>query len=241
MTSIIRTPEIDEAKRMLRSPRRADENASVSAARQAQPGEVSPQAGEAGHEHAAQAGQAKQAGHDAGYRAGYELGYQAGYKAGTESGMEAGDAQGRAAYSAGLRQLEELTHNLNRSVERSLEESEDTMVAIVFEAVCKIVGDTLASREGVAAVVGETLRHIRGRSSLIIRVNPADMELIEESADFGVASDTDWRADDAIPMGGCVVESEYGTLDARIDTQLNQLKRVLLAARHRPADSAGSQ
>ena len=235
MTSIIRAPEIDAEKRVLRAPRRVlgdattqNEAAAQTAGENTVP--VDRQNQEAGGE------TSYQAGHEAGYQAGYQAGQYAGYQA----GIEAGDAQGREAYSAGLRQLEELTHSLNRSVERSLEEGEDMMVSIVFESVCKIVGESLATREGVAAVVGETLRHIRGKSTLIIRVNPLDLELIEESADFGVASDTDWRADDTIPMGGCLVESEYGTLDARIDTQLNQLKRVLLATRHRPADGSGA-
>lgn len=163
--------------------------------------------------------------------------YEKGHANGYQEGLRTGDAEGRDAYTSGLRQLEELTKNLNSTVQSSLEEAEDMMVSIVFESVCKIVGDTLATRDGVVAVVKEALGRARGKSALIIRVNPLDLELIEESTAFGVASEADWRADDAIPMGGCVVESEYGTLDARIDTQLNQLKRVLLAARHKPIDS----
>ena len=155
---------------------------------------------------------------------------------GFEKGLRAGEAEGREAYTSGLQQLEDLTQSLNSTIQRSMEESEDMMVAIVYEAVCKIVGDALATKDGVTAVVKEAMSRVRGKSSVIIRVNPFDLELIEESAAFGVASEADWRGDDSIPMGGCMIESEYGTLDARIETQLNQLKRVLLAARHKPVE-----
>ncbi|PRC93912.1 Flagellar biosynthesis/type III secretory pathway protein [Solimicrobium silvestre] len=159
------------------------------------------------------------------------------YEEGYEAGLRNGETDGREVYTSGLRQLEELTQNMNDTVQRSLDESEDMMVSIVFESVCKIIGDTLTTREGVVAVVEEALARIRGKSSVIIRVNPLDLELIEESAAFGVASEADWRADEGVAMGGCMIESEYGTLDARIDTQLNQLKRVLLSARHKPVDT----
>jgi len=164
-----------------------------------------------------------------------ELGKRA-FEEGFEKGMRAGEAEGREAYTSGLQQLEDLTQSLDSSIQRSLAESEDMMVAIVYETVCKMVGDALATKEGVVAVVKEAMSKVRGKSSIIIRVNPFDLELIEESAAFGVASEADWRADESIPMGGCVIESEYGTLDARIETQLNQLKRVLLATRHKPVE-----
>ena len=181
--------------------------------------------------------EARDAGFQVGRQAGYQEGHESGFAAGHEAGTRSGDAEGREAYTSGLHQLEVLTQSLNRTVELSLNEAEDMMVSIVFESICKIVGDTLATKDGVAAVVREALGRTRGKSALIIRVNPLDLELIEEGAAFGVASEADWRADDSVTMGGCIVESEYGTLDARIDVQLNQLKRTLLAARHKPADN----
>ena len=238
MALIIRTPHIADAKRVLLGSRRQSSahstetttNTAIEAATGANPTQSATQAPDievlvAREQHLAERLQQIE---ETGRRA-YDEGY--------ETGMRTGEAEGREAYTSGLRQLEDLTQSLNLSVQTSLEESEDMMVSIVFEAVCKIVGDALATQEGVGAVVKEALARIRGKSAVIIRVNPLDLELIEESAAFGIASEADWRADEGIPMGGCVIESEYGTLDARIDTQLNQLKRVLLAARHKPAEA----
>ena len=179
------------------------------------------------------------AGHDSGYKEGYKEGYECGLSAGEEEGRLSGESEGRAAYTAGLQQLEQLAQSLNQTVEQSLDEAEEMMVSIVFESVCKIIGDALATREGIVSVVQEALRRTRGKSALVIRVNPLDLDLIEESAAFGIASEADWRADETVPMGGCIVESEYGTLDARIETQLNQLKRTLLATHHKPGGEIG--
>jgi flagellar assembly protein FliH len=240
MDLILRTPNIDEARRVLRGPDRRSSVHNVTQSpgginelaseKSAAPTQALPEALDITAlaaqeqevvEHLRQVEEAGRRAYDEGY----------------ETGLRTGDADGRDAYTSGLRQLEELTQNLNGTTYRSLEISEDMMVSIVFDSVCKIVGDTLVTKEGVCAVVKEALTRIRGNSALIIRVNPLDLELIEESAAFGVASETDWRTDESISMGGCVIESEYGTLDARIDTQLNQLKRTLLAARHKPADT----
>jgi len=185
--------------------------------------------------------EARQMGFEAGHEAGRREGYDAGFTAGKEAGLLSGDAEGREAYTAGLRQLEDLAQSLNRNVELSLSEAEDMVVSIVFESVCKIVGDALTTKDGVAAVVREAINRTRGKSALVIRVNPFDLELIEESAAFGIASEADWRGDDSVTMGGCMIDSEYGTLDARIDVQLNQLKRALLAARHKPVDDLGGE
>jgi flagellar assembly protein FliH len=173
------------------------------------------------------------------YDKAYSAGFEEGREAGREQGAIEGDAEGREAYASGLRQLEALAHSLDQSVQKSLDEAEDLVVSLVYETVCKIVGDALATREGVAALVSQALTQLRGKPALLIRVNPLDLELLEEGSAFGVSTEADWRADESVPMGGCIVESEHGTLDARIDTQLNQLKRALLAARHKPADERG--
>lgn len=234
-TPILRSPDMADKRFVLQGPRHAAKSAPPA---KTETGAEEVHAPSTRTQETIVREQADLEAHEAALQASRETGYKDGYKEGYETGMQTGDDEGRAAYTAGLQQLEDLAHNLDQTVERSLGEAEDMMVSIVFEAVCKIVGDSLATREGVSAVVREALARTRGKSALVIRVNPLDLELIEEGSAFGVASETDWRADDTVPMGGCIVESEYGTLDARIDTQLNQLKRTLLAARHKPAAEA---
>jgi len=36
-----------------------------------------------------------------------------------------------------------------------------------------------------------------------------------------------FREDDTVKVGGCVVETDIGTIDAQLDTQLNAIKKAL--------------
>jgi flagellar biosynthesis/type III secretory pathway protein FliH len=40
-----------------------------------------------------------------------------------------------------------------------------------------------------------------------------------------------WAADKSIELGGCVIETDGGTLDARLETQVEGLRAALVAAR----------
>jgi flagellar biosynthesis/type III secretory pathway protein FliH len=51
----------------------------------------------------------------------------------------------------------------------------------------------------------------------------------EKSNAFGRAQFIDFVADQGVKTGGCIVESESGTIDARIETQLRILENALLA------------
>jgi flagellar assembly protein FliH len=251
MVLILRTPELAEQARTLRSSRRKstseiiarpepidgpgneDEQALSDQPQQNIQPDWSPDDVAGAAQEALQALQAEQAAEaaDAAERA-YNDGYQV--------GLETGEVDGRAAYAAGLAQLEALASNLQQAARASLELAEDDMVAMVYAAVCKIAGTTLLQPDGVRAVIVTALAHSRATEEVVIRVNRSDLDMIDESASFGAISNANWHADEAVSMGGCMVDSAQGTLDARLETQLEQLKSTLANAR-REARAAGKE
>jgi flagellar biosynthesis/type III secretory pathway protein FliH len=82
-------------------------------------------------------------------------------------------------------------------------------------------------------IVGQALAVSRGRASaLVLRIHPDDIAAIELSRPSWrerVAADADVRivGDDSVGRNGCVVESELGRVDARLDAQLGALERAL--------------
>ena len=72
----------------------------------------------------------------------------------------------------------------------------------------------------------------RQRRSLLLRVNPDDLEVVRNERhrlmDALVrASDLAIREDDDISPGGVIIETEAGTIDARLETQLDALERAM--------------
>jgi flagellar assembly protein FliH len=114
-----------------------------------------------------------------------------------------------------------------------------TLVEIAFEAVCKMLGEKAATRDGVLALVRQATAKIAGGELLKIRLHPDDLALLQESGALttALASSTriSWVADKTVEMGGCAVETTRGDVDARLEVQIRSLAAVLGDARRQVA------
>lgn len=82
-------------------------------------------------------------------------------------------------------------------------------------------------------IVMTALRQARQQEMMTVRVNAADLPLVEKMREridaFGRARYLDFVADQTIKEGGCLIESASGTIDARLETQLRVFEKALLA------------
>ena len=143
-----------------------------------------------------------------------------------------------AAYQEGLESaLAELNHVLLEAHERrdaALSGAERDVLRLAVKLAEKIIGREIERDDSALAdIVSAALRHARQQESLTVRVNPADLPRVQAHRDridpLGRARFVDLVADPSVGPGGCVIEGESGTVDARLDTQLRVLERALLA------------
>jgi flagellar assembly protein FliH len=161
---------------------------------------------------------------DEAFSAAREQGYQEGYQAGEQAAHEAlSEAQSR---------LEALGAELAAARARLWEEIEPEAVALVFEAICKVFGATIAASDGVAAQLAQVAAMANGARPLRVRLHPHDVELMRQRPTAGM--EIEWVADASLTAGGCIVESQRGSLEARLDQQLADIRSALLA-HYRPA------
>ncbi|NEX63027.1 FliH/SctL family protein [Noviherbaspirillum galbum] len=133
---------------------------------------------------------------------------------------------------------------LRQSVETLRKQSEEDVIALAFAAVCRILGEHAMERGVVVAMVRETMAgmasgpHADGEF-LTVWLHPEDLALLQQGtalpADLAQAQ---WKADPAIAAGGCMIETARGTLDARLDIQLEAFRAGMLAARARHGNDA---
>jgi len=130
------------------------------------------------------------------------------------AGHEAGRAEG----------LAEVTATLARAAAAAQAQAADAEPVIVDLAVRiaeKILHRQLAlAPEMVADVARATLAAARARHKLALHVHPDDVALV---APLGVPV----VADLGVTRGGCVVETDLGRFDARLDVQLAAVRRAL--------------
>lgn len=105
-------------------------------------------------------------------------------------------------------------------------------VVEVIEAIAKRIFKTNVEydRAFIQRTAMEALKKVSGADRLTLRVNPADLAPIEEIRDEIVnavegLADIEITEDSAITMGGLLIETDFGRIDARIETQLAELLR----------------
>jgi len=141
---------------------------------------------------------------------------------------EKGEAEGHASAQELMALSERLQHQLSANLEQ---EALETAVA----ACKKLIELELKNRpRTVVDVVTRALGSAKHQREIFVRANPKDAVLLRESKrqlldSLSRARDLDIREDIALTEGGCMIETEIGIIDARIETQLTTLTERLLS------------
>jgi type III secretion protein L len=127
-----------------------------------------------------------------------------------EKARREGEAEGLARYLA--------------AIDRFYAGAEPEMVRLATAIARKIVGEELrTSPEAIVAIVREALATVRQGKQIVIKVHPSAAALVRES----VGADMRVVPSEGVAPGGCVIESEFGIVDAQLDTQLRVIERAL--------------
>ena len=141
------------------------------------------------------------------------------------------------AYSEGTENaLVEFEQNLLEAREireKVWRETEKDLLRLAVRLAEKIVGREIEKDDQtIVEIVSTALQNARQQEKLTVRVNPKDLPTIEKKAEnlaSGRIRFIDFVADPRVESSGCLIESEVGTIDARLETQLRVLERALLS------------
>jgi len=155
-----------------------------------------------------------------------------------ERGFEEGRKQG---YDDGNKEAQRLVDMLHQMIDKIISRRQEIfdeaeqqiveMVILVSRKVVKIISEK--QREVVMNNIVQALRKVKGRASVTIRVNNSEAKLTTEHAqDFmNAVSNIEHITvveDSSIEPGGCIVETDFGSIDARISSQLSELEQKIL-------------
>jgi type III secretion protein L len=146
------------------------------------------------------------------------------------------DAACQEAYEQGLQQWNDAVAEANAARDRRLAESEPEMIRLAVRIAQKIIGAELRlNPQAIVTMAAECLQGLRRERSLTLRVQPGDVDRLREQITLlreaaGPRRTIEVVADPAITSGGCIVESEYGVIDARLETQIRCMEEILQRA-----------
>ncbi len=153
---------------------------------------------------------------------GYQEGHEEGYKSGSE---EVG------------RLVEQLHTIITKAIDKRNQIIEDSetqlinMVLLIANKVIKVISEN--QKNVVINNVIQALRKLKSRGDVVIRVNLADLQLTtDHTRDFmdrieNIKSITVLE-DSSVDKGGCIIETDFGQIDARIASQLKDIEERVL-------------
>jgi flagellar assembly protein FliH len=158
------------------------------------------------------------------------------------SGYEQGRIEGeRAVNEQLLKQRHELhqilqgtLNSLREAVPQVIHDTESMMVSLALEVARKLVAEMPISVPMVEAAVRDALKHVEGSVQVTIRLHPSDLELLQNAASpllTSAQAGNDFRFLNSpdVGRGGCLVETRFGTVDARRETKFDLLSKNLLS------------
>lgn len=154
--------------------------------------------------------------------AAFQKGFLEGKKVGFESGSKKADSV-IVSLNAALGQLENIRKEIYREIE---EEVVQLALSVARKIVCHEVN---TSRKTVACVAREALNQVDNPAKIKIKLNPDDLQFIDDirsqlSRFLRNVDHIRFEADESIQSGGCLIETDRGDIDARIEKQFQALE-----------------
>jgi flagellar assembly protein FliH len=158
---------------------------------------------------------------------------------GHEQGHADGIAEARALVEPALAALAEAERQVRALQEEFATHAEAAAVELAIAIAEKVIGGAVEARpEVVLDVVAGALLRTTARAHLVIEVNPEEFELVRDAADqladrLGGVRRLDVVSERRVARGGCLVRTEEGEIDARVDSQLERVRELMTEARRR--------
>jgi flagellar assembly protein FliH len=166
----------------------------------------------------------------------YQRGFLEGEQKGRNDGQKAAFEQALkkieaplSALRAGLLQLQRIRHETYRRIENEVVK---LAMAIAEKVICREIN---TDRETVVWVAKEALARVKSPDKLTIKMNPEDLPFLSQTqyqiSDFiNNIEQVNLVAEAGIERGGCIVETDSGEIDARVEKQLQAIEESFKTA-----------
>ncbi len=163
-----------------------------------------------------------------------------------EEGYELGYTEGRAQaeqavhleWAQKLSEAAEILKSAYAMREQIIQEAEPFLVDLSCSIAEKIISQQLADAPDMAIdLIRRSLSRRREQGVITLCVSPSQLPFVQaarEELHMAIDSQAELQIlpDSTVTDHGCVIRSVYGSIDARIDTQLSEIKRELIQLAH---------
>ncbi|MDP7051801.1 MAG: FliH/SctL family protein [Verrucomicrobiota bacterium] len=123
---------------------------------------------------------------------------------------------------------------LDGQVPKILESLEKHVVNLAADIAMKIVADLPIDKTMVESVVKDALAKAEQEAEIVVLLHPDDLELLTQGDSELLektqgAGNVQFKASTEVTRGGCMLDTHYGTVDARRETKADIIKQAVTA------------
>ncbi|MFC6331169.1 FliH/SctL family protein [Paenibacillus septentrionalis] len=170
---------------------------------------------------------------------------QEGYQSGYQHGIEEARAEVQKEWEQNLSEASVILKEAYRTREQIIQEAEPFIIELSCSIAEKVIDKQLSLEPAmVLDIITRTLARRREQGEITLCVSPASLSFVqaareELNATIDSQAELVIIPDTSVKDHGCVIRSKFGSIDARIDTQLSEIKRELLVIAHQSVEERG--
>jgi flagellar assembly protein FliH len=156
------------------------------------------------------------------------------HEEGYSSGFEDGRIEEKKRIDALAKTVLEAVSNLESYRLQLLERAEEGVIKLVLALARKIIlKEPSVSHEIILNITQNALKTVVDPTELKIKVNPDELKILKENQllfemILGTNPSVMIEPDTTISAGGCIIETDFGDIDARIGSQLDAMEKALM-------------
>lgn len=165
---------------------------------------------------------------------------QQGFMEGMELGKQEAKVQCQQEYQEKFEQIQQLLEQAYLQKETIIAEAEPFLLELSTVIATQIVKQELESDpDKFVELIKQHILRFKEKEFITVCVHPDDFNFIESQRAHLVAvvnGETEIKVipDHTVTPKGCIIRTAYGSVDARIDTQIEEIKKVILEVRREP-------
>jgi flagellar assembly protein FliH len=166
-----------------------------------------------------------------------------GYQEGFELGKQEAESQIQQEYSEKIEQTNKLLELAHEQKDAIISEAEPFLLELSTEIAKRIIKQELTDYpDKFVELIKQHILRIKEREYVSVCIHPDDYEFVQSQRAQLVAvvnGETEIKIipDPLVSTKGCVIRTDYGSVDARIDIQIEEIKNAILEVQIRGQES----
>lgn len=159
--------------------------------------------------------------------------YETAKKDGYSEGYEKGYSEGKKISDELIKEANEIKKSYLKEREVVLSNIEKDVINMVIHLCEKIINKKLIEdEEAIISLIVKGINSLNVKENIIIKVSKEDYNIVEMSkqrilAMANLIEDIQVCVDSTLTKGGCIIEASQGNVDASIDVQIEEMKKLL--------------